>query len=81
MLSGPRGLGLTIAGLGVLGVFGGGILLAESARKTAWLAWPGRLLGVLLLLVSLLGLCVGGVLTFQPRLIETLVKSIFAQQP
>jgi hypothetical protein len=72
LLSGPRGLGLTIAGWGVLGAFGGGILLSESIRKTAWLAWPGRLLGGLLLFVSLAASALGGVLALRPGLIQTL---------
>jgi hypothetical protein len=66
LLSGTRGLGLTLGLGGVLGALGAGMLLAESAGKPFWRALPGRALGVLLLLVSLAGAAGGFVLALSP---------------
>jgi hypothetical protein len=66
LLSGTRGLGLTLMLAGTLGALGAGLLLAESAGRPFWRAMPGRLLGLLLLLVSLAGAAGGGLVAFSP---------------
>ena len=66
LLSGTRGLGLTLVLAGILGALGAGILLAESAGKPFWRALPGRLLGLLLLLASLAGAAGGGLAALSP---------------
>jgi hypothetical protein len=76
LLSGTRGLGLTLMVAGILVALGSGMLLAESAGKPFWRALPGRLLGLLLLLASLAGAAGGAVVALSPGTFDAWTRQL-----
>lgn len=62
--------------LGLFGVIGSGMLMAEKPRGSTLLALPGRIAGALLLVLSLIAIAAGLLMIVAPEAVETLVKQL-----